>query len=101
MTLASVSQAVTQQMLDLRTLLPHVDVSRMMAQHPDLIFKLEPGKVAQQLHLLRQALANITCGQVSHANRGVVWYLIQGSSGLVLQSMPACEMLPISASVGP
>ena len=57
MTLASVSQAVTQQMLDLRTLLPHVDVSSMIAQHPDLIFKLEPGKISQQLHLLRQALA--------------------------------------------
>ena len=51
-------QAVAQQVLDLRTLLPHVDVSRMLAQHPDLIFKLEPGKVSQQLHLLRQALVH-------------------------------------------
>lgn len=54
----AVPQAFAQQVLDLRTLLPLVDVSRMLAQHPDLIFKLEPGKVSQQLHLLRQALVH-------------------------------------------
>ena len=53
----AVPQAVAQQVLDLRTLLPHVDVSIMMAQHPDLIFKLQPGKVSHQLYLLRQAFA--------------------------------------------
>lgn len=57
-TTLGVAQAVAQQVLDLRTLLPRVDVSRMMAQHPHLIFKLEPSKVSQQLDSLRQALTS-------------------------------------------
>ena len=64
MTLA-VLQAVAQQVLDLRALLPHVDVSRMLAQHPNLIFKLEPGRVSQQLHLLGQASAHFIAVKVN------------------------------------
>ncbi|KAL3145313.1 hypothetical protein ABBQ38_001573 [Trebouxia sp. C0009 RCD-2024] len=55
--LVNETQAVAQQMLDMRTLMPHFNVSRMMAQHPELIFKLQPDKVSQQLLLLREELA--------------------------------------------
>ena len=46
-------QAVAQKVLDIRGLLPGVNVSRLLAQYPYLIAQLDPGKVSQQLHLLR------------------------------------------------
>ena len=49
-------QAVAQKVLDLRGLLPGVNVSRLLAEYPYLIAQLDPGKVSQQLHLLRSSL---------------------------------------------
>ncbi len=37
----------------MRELLPDVNVSKLLSHYPHLIFQLEPGKVSQQLHLLR------------------------------------------------
>jgi hypothetical protein len=39
--------------MDVREFLPDVNVSKLLSQYPHLIFQLEPGKVSQQLHLLR------------------------------------------------
>ena len=46
-------QAVAQKVLDLRGLLPDINISKLLAQYPYLIAQLEPGKVSQQLHILR------------------------------------------------
>lgn len=56
MQLVSDTQAVTQRVMDVRQLLPHVNVSKLLSHYPHLIFQLEPGKVSQQLHLLRAEL---------------------------------------------
>ncbi len=37
----------------MRELLPDLNVSKLLSHYPHLIFQLEPGKVSQQLHLLR------------------------------------------------
>ncbi|KAL0054307.1 hypothetical protein WJX82_006941 [Trebouxia sp. C0006] len=56
MQLVSDTQAVTQRVMDVRDLLPDVNVSKLLSQYPHFIFQLEPGKVSQQLHLLRAEL---------------------------------------------
>ncbi|DBB04678.1 hypothetical protein WJX77_011941 [Trebouxia sp. C0004] len=56
MQLVSDTQAVTQRVMDLRELLPDVNVSKLLSYYPQLISQLEPGKVSQQLHLLRAEL---------------------------------------------
>ena len=43
--------------MDVRELLPDVNVSKLLSHYPHLIFQLEPGKVSQQLHLLRSAFS--------------------------------------------
>ena len=39
--------------MGVRELLPDVNVSKLLSHYPQLIFQLEPGKLSQQLHLLR------------------------------------------------
>lgn len=56
MQLVSDTQAVAQRVLDVHALLPNVNASKLLAQYPHLIFKLELGKLSQQLHLLRKEL---------------------------------------------
>lgn len=46
-------QAVTQRVMDMRELLPGVNVSKLLSQYPHLVLRLEPGRVSQQLHVLR------------------------------------------------
>ena len=48
-------QAVTQRVMDMRELLPGVNVSKLLSQYPHLILRLEPVRVSQQLHVLRSA----------------------------------------------
>lgn len=54
--LISDTQAVAQKLLDLRNLLPDINISKLLAQYPYLIAQLEPAKVSQQLHILRAEL---------------------------------------------
>lgn len=48
--------------MDVRQLLPHVNVSKLLSHYPHLIFRLEPGKVSQQLHLLRSEFSAACAG---------------------------------------
>ena len=81
-------QAVAQQVLHLRALLPRVDVSKMLAQHPELIFRLEPRKVSQQLHLLRQAL-------LTSAIVHIMLQLMQCSSSQLHVALQRMSLAPV------
>lgn len=54
--LVSDTQAVTQRVMDMRELLPGVNVSKLLSQYPHLILHLEPGRVSRQLNVLRAEL---------------------------------------------
>ena len=46
-------QAVAQKLVDLRGVMPDINVSSLLAKHPVLLLQLNPEKVAKQLQELR------------------------------------------------
>ena len=46
-------QAVAQKLVDLRGVMPEVNVSSLLATHPVLLLQLKPQQVAKQLQELR------------------------------------------------
>ena len=60
--------------MDVRELLPDVNVSKLLSHYPHLIFQLEPGKVSQQLHLLRSEFS-APCAAMVLLNRLCTYFV--------------------------